>query len=378
MDEKIIVGLMSGTSVDGVDVCLIKIKENFDFEFLGGLTNPYSENLSKKIKNLFNFEVNLKEICEINVILGEFYVKSIQKLCKKLQISPQKIDLISSHGQTVYHNPTKEKFEQMSLNSTMQLGELSVIAKKLGVLTIGDFRPCDMAQNGQGAPLVPFFDNLFFTKDEKLRAIQNIGGISNVTVVGKNIEPIAFDTGAGNCLIDFFCKEFFNKNYDKNGEIALSGKIDNIFLNLLMKNDFFKKKPPKSTGRELFSYDYAKKILKFAPSDKKNLIATITAFTAHSIKDQYERFILPKFNISDLVLCGGGAKNLAIIKFLKKEFANTNIKIKKSKDFGLSSDFKEAIAFAFLGYACFMKIPNNICSATGAKKPTIMGKIVYP
>ena len=374
--ELLVAGLMSGTSLDGIDAVLIKIREDFSFEFLGGIVYEYSQNMKNRIKSLFNPQITAEEICKMNFLIGEEFANAVFDLSKNLTIPLKNIDLIGSSGITLYHQPKDDYFENKNTKSTMQIGESSVIAYRTGITTISDFRQKDIAANGQGAPLVPFFDETFFKPLNKNFAIQNIGGIGNVTVISKNCETFAFDTGAGNMLIDYMTQKFFNIPYDKNGEIAFSGKIDNKWLEILMQEPYLKLSPPKSTGRELFGKDYAETILLTAPKDKKDIITTITEFTIQSIVDAYEKFIFPKTTIDELILGGGGAYN-KYIKHRLQECFKEQLSVKTHENYNISDKYKEAIAFAMLAYATFNKIPNNIKTATGSEKSVVLGKITF-
>ena len=296
------------------------------------------------------------------------------KLCNDNNFDIKKVDLISSHGQTVYHNPSKEKFAGYSTNSTLQIGELSCIAKKTGIMTAGDFRPCDMALSGQGAPLIPFFDKIIFSGCGKNIALQNLGGIANVTILGQKGEFAAFDNGPANALIDLAILKFFNKNYDDNGEIGLSEPYDKELLEYIYSlDDFVKKAPPKSTGKEYYNSDFLEKIINYKKLSQNAIVATLSAYTGFSIAKSLEDFSPVK--IDEIVLSGGGVKNKAIIKYIKKF---SKIKVSSHKDYNISDDFKEAIAFAILGYQRFYGLYNNEPCATGAIQKTSMGKIVLP
>ena len=266
-----------------------------------------------------------------------------------------KPDFISSHGQTVYHYPYDEKLDNISLKSTLQIGESSIIAHDTGCMVISDFRSKDIACNGQGAPLVCFADEKWF----KNSLIQNIGGISNVTVVSDKCETFGFDNGCGNIMIDYCVQKFFNQKFDKDGEIANSGNICESWLDCLMQDEYYYISPPKTTGREYFSTQYIENILKTAPDDKKDIIATLTALTAKNIAQSYERFVYEKANIDTVIVGGGGAYNKTMMKFLRN-YLPKHIELKTHEDYGISNNFKEVMAFALLGYCNFYNIPNNV------------------
>lgn len=376
MDSLIVVGLMSGTSVDGIDASLVKINPDMSFENIENIVFEYPKNIREEIFKLFSPYATIKDLCWMNFIIGEYFAKAVILLAKKANVKLCDIDLIGSHGQTIYHIPVDEKINNLSKRSTLQIGEASVIAQRTGVTTVSDFRTMDIAAGGQGAPLVCFADKLMFLSDSITRAVQNIGGMANVTLVSPNTDVIAFDTGPGNVLIDYFSKKFFNVDYDFNGDFAKRGIVDEYWLNFLLSDSYYSQLPPKSTGREYFSADYAQMILKEAPASEFDIMATVTALTAKSIFNAYRDFIYDKTNVDEIVLGGGGAYNLQIINFLKGYFGN-NVKIKTHEDFDISNKFKEAIAFALLAYSSYYKIPNNIPSCTGALKNCVLGKIIY-
>ncbi len=367
-----VIGMMSGTSLDGIDACLVEINEDFSFKILNSHSLAYPEQVREKLLMVANNNANTKDICHLDFVVGKLFGKCANELAQKSALSPTQIDLISSHGQTIYHMPIEECIGGVSSASTLQIGNISVISALTGIKTVGDFRSKDIAVGGQGAPLVPFADELIFKKDIP-RAIQNIGGIANVTVLSKDCETFAFDTGVGNMLIDFYVQKFFDKPFDKDGEIAFSGNIDKLWLEELLQENYYKKLPPKSTGRELFNEDYALRILQNAPEDKRDLIATITSLTSKTIANAYKDFVFPKTQIDEIVIGGGGAYNKAILNFLGQEIPF--VKIKTHKDYGIDDKLKEALAFAMLGVCTIKGIPNNIPSCTGATKRVIMGTI---
>ena len=373
---KIVISLMSGTSVDGIDACLAKINPDLSFEIIDSLVWDYPENIRQNIFKIFENKASLEEICWMNFIIGEYFAQAALELTKKAGITPKEVDLIGSHGQTVYHKPVDEYINGLNKKSTLQIGESAIIAERTGITTISDFRPADIAAGGQGAPLVCFADEIIFKSSTVTRAIQNIGGMANVTVVNPEMDTFAFDTGPGNVMIDYCAKKFFIQEYDKDGLLAEQGGIDEKWLIYLLEEKYYSKTPPKTTGRELFSPEYVEKMLLKAPKNPYNIMATITALTAKTIFNAYDQFVFPKTKIDELILGGGGAYNPELIKMLKKDFCDST-KILSHKDFGISDKFKEALAFALLAYTTFYKIPNNIPSCTGAKHKKILGKISY-
>lgn len=373
MDElrdKKIISLMSGTSCDSIDVGYCIVKPNLTCELIEGINVKYPTEVREKLFRFFDQDVSLKDTCQMNFVVGKCFADAANMLIKK----HGKPDFISSHGQTVFHYPFDDKIENISLKSTLQIGESSVIAKETGCITVSNFREADIAAGGQGAPLVCFADEKIFKPLGRNFAIQNIGGISNVTVVSQNYETFGFDTGVGNIMIDYCCDKFFGMPYDKDGEIAKSGNISESWLNCLLEDDYYFISPPKTTGREYFSPKYIENALKFGPSDTKDAISTLTALTAKSIALAYERFIYPQVKIDEIVIGGGGAYNPTLMKFLRT-YLPREIELKTHEDFGISNNFKEVMAFAILGYCTYYGIANNLPSCTGAQSRTVLGKI---
>lgn len=372
LEVKKVIALMSGTSCDSIDAGLCEVYPDMTVKLIHGINYKYPEHIRAKIFQLFRGEASVKDICQMNFAIGKCFAEA----CKVLISEFGKPDFISSHGQTIYHYPFDKKIDGINLKSTLQIGESSVIAKETNCLTISNFREADMAQGGQGAPLVCFADEKWFKNKGKNFAIQNIGGISNVTVVSKDFDTFGFDTGLGNIMIDYCMNKYFSLPYDKDGEIAKEGTISDSWLACLLQDEYYFMDPPKSTGREYFSPKYIENTLKFAPQNPKDIIATVTALTAKTIADSYERFIYPNVGIHEAVICGGGAYNKTLMKYLRT-YLPSYIDLKTCEDYGISNNFKEVMAFALLGYCTYYGIPNNLPCCTGAKKRVVMGKLTY-
>ncbi len=375
-----VVGLMSGTSADGVGAAIVDLKKN-KVKLLAFDTFAYPSALRRSILELGEQKLCLPaDISNLNFLLGEVFAEAVIRLCKKSRIALSTIDLIGSHGQTIYHNPKGKRFGKRIIRSTLQIGEPSVIAQRTGVKTVADFRPRDIAANGEGAPLVPFADYFLFKDKKRSRAVQNIGGIANVTYLPANCQPediIAFDTGPGNMVIDRIANILSNSrlNYDKDGKIAAKGKVNTKILNEMLGHPFFLRKPPKSTGREEFGKRYCEVFYKEAKNKSlppQDFLATATALTAVSIAVAYQRF-LPAIP-DEVILCGGGAHNKTLVKILRQNLPKTTIRL--SDNFGISCDAKEAVSFAILAYATIKGMANNVPSATGADEVLVLGKIV--
>lgn len=372
LEVKKVIALMSGTSCDSIDAGLCEVYPDMTVKLIQGINYKYPEHIRTKIFQLFRGEASVKDICQMNFAIGKCFAEA----CKVLISEFGKPDFISSHGQTIYHYPFDKKIDGINLKSTLQIGESSVIAQETNCLTISNFREADMAQGGQGAPLVCFADEKWFKNKGKNFAIQNIGGISNVTVVSKDFDTFGFDTGLGNIMIDYCMNKYFSLPYDKDGEIAKEGTISDSWLACLLQDEYYFMDPPKSTGREYFSPKYIENTLKFAPQNPKDIIATVMALTAKTIADSYERFIYPNVGIHEAVICGGGAYNKTLMKYLRT-YLPSYIDLKTCEDYGISNNFKEVMAFALLGYCTYYGIPNNLPCCTGAKKRVVMGKLTY-
>lgn len=371
--EHLVVGLMSGTSIDGVDAALVRVKKEAprEFSLVEFSSTPYTLAEREQILRLCDPRTaTLPEICQMNFRLGEIFAQAVLDLLKKAQVDPSAVFCVGSHGQTIYHIPG---------DSTLQIGEPSIIARRTGITTVADFRPADMAAGGQGAPLVPYLDQLMFGADATTSAVQNIGGIGNVTVVGGSTERlpwIAFDTGPGNMIMDFMAEWATNgeQTYDRDGLLGAKGVVHEEVVQELLNNPYFALEPPKSTGRELFGKEYSQQLLQKYDLAPLDWVATATAFTATSIVQQYTKFILPYVALDRIIVGGGGGQNPTLLKMLGER---SGLPVHVHEDFGISTDAKEAIAFALLAHATMHGQPSNVPRATGAKLPVILGKIVY-
>ena len=364
--SKKIIGLMSGTSCDSIDAALCEVFPDMSVKLIQGINHPYPEHIRAKIFQAFRNELSIKDLCQLNFAVGRCFADA----CNILISEFGKPDLIASHGQTVYHYPFDEKLDGIPLKSTLQIGESSVISTLTGCLTVSNFREKDIAAGGQGAPLVCFADEKWF----KNAIVQNIGGISNLTVVCDDCQTFGFDTGCGNIMIDYCVQKFFNKKFDENGDIAKEGKICESWRDCLLQDEYYFIEPPKTTGREYFSPKYIENILKSAPQDPKDIISTLTALTAKTIAQAYERFVYPVCNIDTVVIGGGGAYNKTLMQFLRT-YLPKRIALKTHEDYGISNNYKEAMAFALLGYCNYYGIPSNVPSCTGAEKRVVLGKM---
>ncbi len=386
---------MAGTSLDGIDAALMEISRpagSLRYKLLAFETYSFPKYMREKLLDVSG-EGNETTplISHLNFYLGELFAGASLKIASKAGCPIEKVDLIGSHGQTIWHSSRPIREGKLGIRSTFQIGELSVIAERTGVTTIGDFRPGDIAAGGEGAPLAPYFHRDIVKKRGKNRMIVNIGGISNVTFlpasypvfgstgpqVGKD-KVLAFDTGPGNMLIDGLVqiKTEGKLKFDRDGKIGGSGKISLTLMEELMEHPFLSLRPPKSTGRDTFGADLIEFLLEQRKKLKlsfEDLIATATSFTSTSIFINCEKFILPHHRVDEIIVGGGGVRNKTLMRLLKKAFQP--VPLYGFEDIGLNSKAIEAMAFALLAHDAFLGIPNNIPSVTGAKRPVVMGKI---
>jgi anhydro-N-acetylmuramic acid kinase len=374
-----VLGLMSGTSADGIDAALIDISgrpPQLDVELISHTHIPFAAEQRADIFTLFDPATGtVDRICHMNFRLGECFAAAAFQAIEGAGLKPGDIDLIGSHGQTIYHAVDAAS----PVRSTLQIGEEAVIAARTGITTVADFRVADVAAQGQGAPLVSYVDWLLLRHSSRIRAIQNIGGIANVTYLTPGDDDsavVAFDTGPGNMLIDFAVNRATDgmQTYDVNGALAVSGKIDKTLLADLMAHPFISQRPPKTTGREQFGVGYASELWSRAQSQgisDADLVATLTAFTAESIADAYRRF-LPQMP-DEVILGGGGAKNQTLVRLLRQ--ALDPIAVTMHGALGIPDDAKEALAFAVLAYETLHGRAGNLPHCTGASRRAILGKI---
>jgi anhydro-N-acetylmuramic acid kinase len=374
---------MSGTSADGVDVAVVSIQGRGSYLSFDLLVHDYSE-YPKPIRQAVLAAMNaarisVAELSRLNFRLGEFYAEAVARAQKKTK--GKKLDLVGCHGQTIYHQGAAETYLGKKIACTWQTGEGSVVAARLGVPVVSDFRPADMAAGGKGAPLVPLLDYAIFRSKNKGMIVQNIGGIANLTAIPADSHPdemMAFDTGPGNMVVDRLMQVLFGKPFDHGGAIARKGTILKPILEYLLDAAYFKVNPPKTAGREEFGAEYAEIFLRrCGKAAKADVIATATALTARSMALALQRFVLKRGRYHDWVVSGGGTKNAALMAMLEKEAAELGLWLRHSDDFGIPSSAKEAVAFALLAYQTWNQLPGNVPSATGAKRAVVLGKISY-
>lgn len=355
---KLILGLMSGTSADGLTICAITVKP---FQIVHFKNYPYEKKFQQRL--LKAFKLTAPALSELHYQIGTRYAKTVQQFLKDFQVSAGQIAAVGMHGQTVYHGPHDKT------PNTLQLGEPSFLAAALSCPVVSDFRAMDIALGGEGAPLMPFFDEYIFGRKAP-KMLLNIGGIANLSIVGKNVKTLGFDCGPGNTLIDLACQTYFKKPFDTNGALAAKGTPDKALANKRLKQKFFQQKPPKSLDKNAFGAAYLKRY--FNIKNPHDLLATLTYFTAAAIAQSITRFV-PKPAPKELIISGGGSYNQTLITFLQTLLPNT--KISTSSAYGIDPQAKEAAAFALFARLCLQRQINHCARTTGASKNAILGKI---
>jgi len=411
-EGMIVAGVMSGTSADGINVALVRISASDrrrggaraegrlsvfrgqecprHIELLGHAEYLYSRRVRAAILAAMNASASrVADLARLNVLLGELYADAVLATEKTFRL---KVDLVGCHGQTLYHQGEARPFLGKQMAATWQTGEAAIIAERTGVPVVSDFRPADIAAGGKGAPLVPYLDYLWFRDKNIGRIVQNIGGIANLTAnpAGARAEDVvAFDTGPGNMVIDAVTDKLFGKPFDRGGRIAASGEASENVVGKFLRRGFFRRKPPKTAGREEFGAEFVREFLNSCDGCRKqDIVATATALTARSIADAVRRLVVGKSSLGEpssrkprfheMILSGGGAKNSTLVTMLRNELAALGMRVRLSDELGLPSTAKEAVAFAVLAYQTWHRQPSNVPSATGAKHATVLGKISYP
>jgi anhydro-N-acetylmuramic acid kinase len=381
----IVAGVMSGTSADGINVALVRITpgRNADwpqFAFLGHAEFPYPEDVRRFVLTAMNStRASVADLARLNFLLAELYAEAVLSTEKRLR---RKAQLVGCHGQTIYHQGEPARFLGRDLAVTWQTGDGSLIARRVGVPVVSDFRLADMAAGGKGAPLVPFLDFLLYCHERIGRIVQNIGGIANVTVIPARASPgqvVAFDTGPGNMVIDAVMERLYGVRYDEDGKTAASGNVIERVLFEALRQPFFHRKPPKTAGREEFGREFANDFIRqCGRTDSQNVVATATALTAMSVAQALRDFVLKRrASFTEFIVSGGGAQNPTLMTMLANELQPLGLQVRSSDEFGLPAEAKEAAAFALLAYQTWNQRPSNLPSATGAKRPAILGKISY-
>lgn len=378
---------MSGTSADGIDVAIVKVRPDrngLKLHLAVHAAFPYSSSLRSAVLAAMDAKsISTAELARLNWRLGIAYAEAVRETLRR---HGAKIDLIGCHGQTVYHQAIPQKYAGRNVACTWQIGEPALLAAELSVPVVSNFRPADMVAGGQGAPLVPLLDYVQFADAKRARILQNIGGIGNLTFIppAAGIDDLlAFDTGPGNMVIDACMQRLFNKSYDRDGKVAARGSILEAPLVAALQHPYFRLVPPKSAGREEFGKVFVEQFLRNcrkAKAKPEDVITTATALTAESITRAFSQFVQSKLHSGiaiDYFVSGGGAKNPTLIKMLRQKLEPLGCRLMQTSAAGIPVDAKEAVAFALLAYYTWHYRPANVPSATGAKRPAILGQITY-
>ncbi len=389
VESSLCLGLISGTSADGIDAALVRITgagAGVTLDLVAASSTPYPEQVREELLALYDQpERAIARLCSLNFVVGDLFADAALALCHETGVDPADLEVVGSHGQTVWHEPAHDPSLPLSRPSTLQIGEASLLAERLGVPVVTDFRVADMAAGGQGAPLASYFDWVVLRQPEKHRAVQNIGGIGNVTDVPTDAtmdQVRAFDTGPGNILIDGMVSLLSDgeQTFDRDGALASEGSVDDRLLESLLDDAYLHQPPPKTTGRERYGipmcrdimagYDLTVGALTSERQRSTDLVATITAFTARSIADAYARW-LP--GLDEIIVCGGGARNPALLRMLADHVAP--VPVTTLDDHGFDSEAKEAMFFALMAHDALAGLATNVPAATGAAHPVSMGKL---
>jgi anhydro-N-acetylmuramic acid kinase len=376
----LIVGLMSGTSLDGIDAALVEVEgtteDDVSARLVRALTLPYDEPRREAIHAAIAAGT-AQALCGLHADLGEWLAEAATRVCAEAGVGLDRLAAIGSHGQTVWHIPPSAG----KRGATLQLGDAATLAERTGCAVVSDFRTRDMAAGGHGAPLVPYADRLLFSAPGKARALQNVGGIANVTRVppkGSDGPVFAFDTGPGNALIDAAVELATDRRltFDRDGALAARGEVDGALLAELLRHPYFAAEPPKSTGREEFGRPFVERLVEATQPegdrDWLDLVATLTELTARTLADAYQRWVLPR-GVDEVVVTGGGARNLTLMARLRALLAP--LPVMDGAALGIDPDAKEAVAFALLAWAHLRGIPANVPEATGAAGPRVLGSL---
>ncbi|MGI9174992.1 MAG: anhydro-N-acetylmuramic acid kinase [Rhodothermales bacterium] len=382
---RTVVGLMSGTSLDGVDAVAVRLDgsgRGLQMDVRAFAHTPYPPALRALL--LENSEVetsSVRALSQLNVRLAHLYADAVQRVAAEAGLKVEDVDVVGSHGQTVHHVPVATDCAGEAVTSTLQIGDPSVLANCLGVPVVGDFRVADMALGGQGAPLVPYLDFVYFASDDETRGLLNLGGIANLTVLPRGAGPeevYAFDTGPSNMVIDALTQRFFDEPYDDGGARAGRGHVQRSLLKRLLDDPYYAQPPPKSTGRERYGAAFIDQLLAWADvqATPEDLIATVAMLTIESVYESYRRLVEAQHPLDVLIAAGGGTHNQWIMQHLTERFAP--IPVRSIQDYGLNPDAKEALCFAVLAHEFLNGVPTNLPSVTGARRATLLGKLCLP
>jgi anhydro-N-acetylmuramic acid kinase len=378
-------GIMSGTSRDGIDVALVRIDGKFPknrIEMIHSQAFPYPAWLKRLLMSAPE-TLTAADVVGLDFLLGKLFGESALGAIQSAGLAPEKVDVVGSHGQTLLHSPQGRRVGEETVRSTLQVGSGAVIARTTGIATVADFRSADIAVGGEGAPLVPMFDYVVLRSSKTSRVALNIGGIANLTAIprkGKMADIVAFDTGPGNCMIDTAVRLLAGDGmgFDRDGALARLGDVDEDCLRGVASHPYFGRKPPKTTGWEEFGEAYTRRLVEAMAArgrSPKDMVRTLTEATAASIADAIEAFVTPTMHADEIIVTGGGSHNSMLMAALRRRLGDTSVDVGEA--FGISSDFKEACAFAYLAYLCLHDVPANIVSQAAGLQPAVLGA-VYP
>ncbi len=366
-DRELYIGVMSGTSLDGIDTALVNIDDG-KVQLVDSHDHPIPKSLKERLlKVCLGQSTNLIEIGEVDHLLGELYVEAIQALLDKSGIAPEQVRAIGNHGQTVYHQPSGQH------PFTIQLGDANIIAAKTTIDTVADFRRKDMALGGQGAPLVPAFHQSIFPTTDSSIIVLNIGGIANISVLNPNHDVLGYDTGPGNMLMDAWCLKHRKQAFDKDANFAKQGTVNTALLESMLKEPYLSLKAPKSTGRELFNLDWLNQHLEALTISVEDVQRTLCEYTATTIAAEVSKHL--HGNSPELLVCGGGAQNPLLMERLKQLLSSWHVATTDTK--GVDSNNMEAMAFAWLAYRRIHNLPSNLPEVTGASKTASLGVMYF-
>jgi anhydro-N-acetylmuramic acid kinase len=378
----LVAGIMSGTSADGIDVALCRISAARPrIELVRHRAFPYPATLRKAVLAAMDARnTSAAELARLNWRLGEAYGDAVQAAAQGYAL-----DLVGCHGQTIYHQGVPKPYAGRSIACTWQLGEAALIAAAAHAPVVSNFRPADMAAGGQGAPLVPLLDATLFAHPRRARVLQNLGGIANLTLVpagGALDQLIAFDTGPANMVIDALTQQLFGRPYDRGGRLAAAGTPNDAVLSILLRDPYYRQRPPKSAGREQYGTSFVDRLRSLAKRHRltsHDTLATATALTSRSIALAWRLFLAPHLGDAsvDYIVAGGGARNQTLMRMLAADLGPFHCRIQTTDDLGIPSEAKEAVAFALLAWHTWHRLPGNVPAATGASHPAILGQITY-
>ncbi len=390
--SMVVAGVMSGTSADGVDVAVCRVMPGLRggvprVKVLGHVGFGYAKAVRAAVLRVMEGEaVSAGEMSRLHWRLGEIYADCVEKAQAKLGV---RVGLVGCHGQTVHHEAVAKRFLGGAVRSTWQMGEASVIAERLRVPVVSDFRPADMAAGGQGAPLVPMLDYVMFRSETVSRVLQNLGGIGNLTAIpaGADVDGVmAFDTGPGNMVIDGCMQRLFGKTYDRGGAVARRGVVLQGVISRVLEGGYFPALPPKSCGREEFGAAFVGRFIddcRDAGGSDADVVTTATGLTAAAVMEGYRRFVWGHLGMAaplaktELVVAGGGVKNATLMGMLRRDMGALGVRVRAMEELGVEAQAKEAVAFALLAWLTWNQVPGNVVSATGAGRPVVLGKVTY-